>query len=53
MSRLTFNMADRLPSGRASIVVKSMTPRKKIMAERSMYWNSRGAGTESIGGFSD
>ena len=53
MSRLTFNMADRLPSGRASIVVKSMTPGKKIMAERSMYWNSRGAGTESIGGYSD
>jgi hypothetical protein len=53
MSRLTFNMADRLPSGRASVVVKSLTSGKKIMAERSMYWNSRGAGTESIGGFSD
>jgi hypothetical protein len=25
----------------------------KIMVERAMYWNSRGAGTDTIGGFGD
>jgi len=52
-SRMTFNMADKVPSGRASIMVKCTTPGKKIMCERAMYWNSRGAGTDTIGGFSD
>ena len=31
----------------------SMTAGKKIISERSMYWNNRGAGTETVGGFSD
>jgi hypothetical protein len=52
-SRMTFNMADKVPSGRASIMVKCTTPGKKIMVERAMYWNSRGAGTDTIGAFSD
>jgi hypothetical protein len=52
-SRMTFNLADRIPNGRASIVVTSLTAGKKIIAERSMYWNSRGAGTDTIGGYSD
>jgi hypothetical protein len=25
---------------------------KPIIAERAMYWNSRGAGTDTIGGYS-
>jgi len=52
-SRKTFNMADKITSGRASITVTSKTAGKKIMVERSMYWNNRGAGTDTIGGYSD
>jgi hypothetical protein len=52
-SRKTFNMAEKIPSGRASIKVTSKTSGKKIMVERAMYWNSKGAGTDTIGGFSD
>jgi len=52
-SRATFNMADRLPSGRASILVRCTTPGKKVLVERSMYWNNRGAGTNTVGGYSD
>jgi len=46
-------MADRLPSGRASILVRCTTPGKKVLVERSMYWNNRGAGTNTVGGYSD
>ena len=52
-SRKTYNMADKLQSSRAAIHVKSKTAGNKIMVERAMYWNSRGAGTDTIGGFSD
>ena len=53
-SRRTFNMADHGGiDGRAAIMVTCKTPAKKIMVERAMYWNSRGAGTDTIGGFSD
>jgi hypothetical protein len=52
-SRRSYNMADKVPSGRASVMVRSKTTGKKIMCERAMYWNSRGAGTDTIGGFSD
>lgn len=52
-SRMTFNMADKIPSGRASIVVTSKSAGKKIMVERAMYWNNKGAGTDTIGGVSD
>ena len=31
-------------------MVTSKTYGKKIMVERSMYWNNRGAGTDTIGG---
>jgi len=46
-------MADKLHSGRTAILVRCTTPGKKILAERSMYWNHRGAGTDTVGGFSD
>ena len=52
-SRKTFNMAERVSSGRAAILVTSKTAGKKIMVERAMYWNNRGAGTDTIGGYSD
>lgn len=49
-SRRSFNMADKVPSGRASILVFSMVEARPIMVERSMYMNNRGAGTDTIGG---
>jgi hypothetical protein len=52
-SRRTFSMADKGIRGRAAIRVTSKTSGKKIMVERAMYWNNRGAGTDTIGGFSD
>jgi hypothetical protein len=51
-SRKTYNMEDKV-EGRASILVTSLTSGKKIMVERSMYWNARGAGTDTIGGYAD
>ncbi len=48
-SRSTFNMGSQLPSGRASIAVSCLTPGKQILAERSMYGNNRGIGTDTIG----
>lgn len=52
-SRKTYNMADKLPSGRASIMVRSVADNAGIICERSMYWNNRGAGTDTIGGYRD
>jgi hypothetical protein len=53
-SRKTFNMATHSGiNGRASIMVTCKTSGKKIMVERSMYWNNRGAGTDTIGGYGD
>lgn len=46
-------MADRLESGRASVLVRSLDGARPVMAERSMYMNDRGAGTNTIGGFTD
>ena len=53
-SRKTFSMAEHSGlSGRAAIMVSSKTSGKKVMVERAMYWNSRGAGTDTIGGYGD
>jgi hypothetical protein len=52
-SRKTYNMADSGISGRAAVMVRSLTPNNKIMVERAMYWNNRGAGADTIGGYSD
>jgi len=44
-------MADKLPSGRASIMVQGITVGyAPVMCERAMYWDSRCAGTDTIGG---
>lgn len=48
-SRKTFNMAEHSGmNGRASIMVSSRGA--SVMVERAMYWNNRGAGTDTIGG---
>jgi len=52
-SRKTYNMVNNGISGRAAVMVRSLTPNNKIMVERAMYWNNRGAGTDTIGGYSD
>jgi predicted homoserine dehydrogenase-like protein len=53
-SRKTFSMAEHSGiQGRASIMVTSKTSGRKVMVERAMYWNSRGAGTDTIGGYGD
>lgn len=52
-SRKTYSMAYKLSEQSASIVVECLSAGKKIMCERAMYWNSRGAGTDTIGGYSD
>lgn len=52
-ARKTYNMADRLAQGYASITVTSRSAGKKVMVERSMYWDNQGAGTDTIGGFGD
>lgn len=46
-SRRTFSMLQHSGiSGRAAIMVQSTDPSKKIMVERSMYWNGPGRGNE-------
>jgi len=52
-SRKTYNMVNSGVVGRAAVMVRSLTPNNKIMVERAMYWNNRGAGTDTIGGYSD
>ena len=53
-TRKTFPMAEHSGiNGRAAIMVTCTTAGKKVMVERAMYWNSRGAGTDTIGGYSD
>ncbi len=52
-SRKSYDMAKRLSNGRGAIMVTSKTAGQKIIVERAMYWNSRGAGTDTLGGFSD
>jgi hypothetical protein len=47
-------MADRIaPNNRAAIKVECRTSGKKIMCERSMYFERRMGGTATIGGISD
>ena len=52
-SRRSYNMGTKIMNQRAAVMVKSKTSGKKIIVERSMYWNNRGAGTCTIGGYSD
>jgi hypothetical protein len=52
-SRKTYNMGDTVKNSKAAIEVTCTTSGKKIMVERAMYWNNRGAGANTIGGYSD
>lgn len=52
-SRKTYSMGQTGGTGREAILVRSLTIGKKVMVERAMYWNNRGAGTDTIGGYSD
>ncbi len=52
-SRATFNMADKVSSGRAAILVESLDGARPIMVERAMYGRDWGSGTDTIGAFSD
>ncbi len=52
-SRKSYNMMDRIQYGKAATRVTSLTTGRKIVVERSMYWNGRGAGSNTIGAFSD
>ncbi len=53
-SRVTYDMLLHSGiAGRASIKVASKPGTRPIMVERAMYWNSRGAGTDTIGGSED
>jgi len=49
-SRKSFSMKDDIGEQDASIKVESDIP---VIPERSMYWNHKGAGTDTIGGYSD
>jgi subtilisin family serine protease len=52
-SRRTFSMLDHSGIvGRAAIMVQSLHG-EGILVERSMYWNHRGAGTDTVGGCGD
>lgn len=48
-SRRTYSMADKGINGRASVQVESLDGARPVIVERSMYWNNKGAGTDSIG----
>lgn len=50
-SRKTYAMKEVL-DGRAGMIVECLSG-KSIMSERAMYFNNRGGGTSTIGGFSD
>ena len=51
-SRKTYRMSDML-SGPASVAVSSTDGKLPIVVERSMYFDGRAAGTDTIGAFSD
>ncbi|MFH1150768.1 MAG: hypothetical protein V1748_09890 [Actinomycetota bacterium] len=52
-SRRTYSMADKLSETTASIMVECDTPGSAIIAERSVYYGYRTAGTNTIGGWED
>lgn len=49
-SRRSYNMADKVPSGRASAYVQSLDGARPIIVERSMYKDNRASGTCTVGG---
>jgi len=49
-SRITVTLSQLVPESNVGITVESNDP---IMVERAMYFNNRGGGTDTIGGFED
>ncbi len=49
-SRRTYDMAEHITDDRAGIKVESLTAAHGVIVERSMYWDNRSAGTDTIGG---
>ena len=53
-SRVTYKMANKMGAfAHATVMVECLTADKKIAVERAMYWNNKGAGSDTIGGYSD
>lgn len=52
-SRATFDMAEKISSGRAAIMVESLDGARPIIVERAMYGVDWGSGTDTIGGYPD
>jgi hypothetical protein len=53
-SRATFDLLEHSGiEGIASAVVTCTTPGRNVLVERAIYWDSRSAGTCTIGGFTD
>ena len=52
-TRRTYDMADKIKSGRASVLVQVTDHTGTVVVERSMYLNNRGGGTDTIGCYSD
>jgi hypothetical protein len=54
-SRRTYTLGNRVTNNKVAILVECLTapPNNEIIVERSMYWNNKGAGTDTIGGYSD
>ncbi|MBU1672811.1 MAG: hypothetical protein KJ993_17115 [Actinobacteria bacterium] len=52
-SRRSYNMANMVPSGRASILVEAKDSGRPVLVERAMYGADWGSGTCTIGGYSD
>lgn len=50
-SRATYEMADKIPEGRASVLVRTLDISLPVLVERSMYSADRGLGTDTIGAF--
>ena len=49
-SRVTYPMSEHITNNKVAVLVESLTTGRHIIVERSMYWHSRGAGTNTIGG---
>lgn len=52
-SRRTYDMEEWLTGQKAAILVESLIPGMKVIAERSTYYDERWAGACTIGGYAD
>ncbi len=52
-TRHTYDMSDKIESGRASVLVQVTDPAGSVTVERSMYLDGKSAGTNTMGGWVD